>query len=185
MLKFFIADFCRFYIFIIFSVGVYGKFRSFEVFAQSVETTFGFSETLKQHHLAKYLSCLVILIEALVSVLLLFGGPITGIGMGAAAMLTTLFTVVIIRIVLQKRLVRCHCFGPSSHEITWLDLVRNKLIILVCGTYFVFANANQEASTIQPKILTDIILFGLAIIFFNFTANLRELRFLMRRPSIN
>ncbi|NOX95428.1 MAG: hypothetical protein GXP04_10160 [Alphaproteobacteria bacterium] len=184
MLKFYIVEFCRFYILTVLSLGVYGKLRSFTDFRHGVEEILNLSQGAAQSRIAKSISGTVIITEAVTALLTLAGGNFSTIGIGGATLLVIFFTVVIARIIFQKRLIHCNCFGVSVHAITWLDLVRNMIILSACSVFLVITYRHQEYLTIQTSMLNNSILFCLAIILSNYTMNLKELQFLMRRPSI-
>lgn len=180
----YITEFCRFYLLIILSMGVYGKLSSFTNFSHSVEKIFNLSQTTAKKRTAKSISAIVIFAETVIALLILFDGIFATIGMGAAALLITCFTAVIAKIVFQKRLIQCNCFGTSVHTITWLDLVRNFLIFSACGIFLAISYHQPDYSTASSSILSDSILFCLAIVLSIYTMSLKELQFLMRPTSL-
>ena len=130
-------------------------------------------------------SATVILLETVTVFLLLPGGSLAAVGGAVAGILVFCFTIGIATVIFQNRLIRCNCFGASAHPITPLDIVRNIIILSVCGV-FLIASQNQPAHLAAPwPLLSGGVLFCTAMTFSIFTMNMNNLRFLMRRASLD
>lgn len=184
MSTFYIAEFCRFYLLIVLSIGVYGKLGSFDNFSDGVEKIFNLSEDFGKKRIAKGISVIVICAEVIAALLIAAGGALSMIGIGAAALLVTCFTIIVVIVLFQKRLIHCNCFGASTRAITWLDVARNIIILCACGIFLTANFYHSFYANAQLPILNNSILFCLAISLANYTANLKELQFLMRQAAL-
>ena len=70
-------------------------------------------------------------------------GVATTIGLGIAVALLGAYTVALVAVRLRKMNVTCHCFGASPAAVSWLDVVRN--VLLVAGAVLGLAAGNPES----------------------------------------
>ncbi|MEA2435078.1 MAG: hypothetical protein QOG54_2535 [Actinomycetota bacterium] len=64
--------------------------------------------------------------------------------------LLSLFTILMVRLVLGGGEVGCGCFGSSAHRTTWFSVARN--VVLIISAAVVVATSTVEAS--PPALLT-------------------------------
>lgn len=164
------AELCRLYVLVTLAVAVAGKAVGFGPFRVSIAELFGLSRGI-----ARYVAYPVIGTEALIAALLLAGGNWAWVGMASALMLFLAFTAVILVVLMQRRAVRCNCFGGRGHRISVYDLLRNGSLIAAAGCYI-----RCWAPAMSPEPTAFAPLLGIALILFLISAYLRDILSLSR-----
>lgn len=185
MMSPYIAELCRYYVMIIFTLGVCGKLFSLYAFRRSIAEMLGMKQTAGDGPLMLCIALGVIGAEALAATLLFLGGTLSVYGGVIAALLTLCFAMMIAAVIFQKRAVRCNCFGISNEPLTALDLVRNMIVLCVCATFIALFSYQQD-HTLEPQpLMRSGVLFCIALVFSLYTISMNQLRFLTRRASLD
>lgn len=75
----------------------------------------------------------------LTSALLLIVGVGTSVTAGALSVVLLIFTVAMVRVLLEGRTVECGCFGsPAAGRVTWFSVGRNLLLLTAAVTVALF-----------------------------------------------
>lgn len=113
--------------------------------------------------------------EWAIALLMLIGGASSRIGIVAALVLLSLFTVVIGATLASGRAIVCSCFGASGHRIGGVDVARN-LTLIVAAAVAVAGPVGEDA---WPPI-QQLTLAGIATILLLASVWLRDLGWLLR-----
>lgn len=174
-----VAQTCQLFLIVVLVIGVKEKIRSFPVFRQSVEKLVDWTDGIDKGAIALFFSGGIVVLELALIFLMISGGRYLVIGVAGTASLVTIFTILIAIARGQKREVNCNCFGASTDAISILDVVRNIVIISVCGVYLYICNRNMAGALSESTPLRDFALFCLAIAFANYTINLKPIKSLL------
>lgn len=168
----YLSEFCRLFVFAVLLFSTLGKGRAFARFRDDLTESLGI--TVKQ---ATAATLALIVVEGSLAVLLLLNNELTEYAMLGAAMLFLGFTVWISYTVIQDRLVRCNCFGQTEDYISYLDIIRNGILLLASGIYLFSPPAVPIPVTVQG------LLFGMALSAYLVVTNLKNITLLARNPK--
>lgn len=121
---------------------------------------------------------IVVVVEALIAVAMLIGGPILSIGFVAAFALLSCLTLAILAVLRRKARVACNCFGASDRVLTRYDVARNVILLGVCVGGLVCSRASTAA--IEPLVVA--VLGVASAAFVVLVANLGDVVETLRRP---
>ncbi len=168
----YIAAFCRLFIFVVLFLASLGKARTFKKFGDNLATSFKVPQAW-----TKIATVLIIAIEGVLAMVILMNNRFTYSAMWGALLLFTVFTIFISVTVVQDRLVRCNCFGQNETYISYLDIIRNSVLLLACGL-FLYGE--------QPILLTmpiQLLLFGMACIAYLVVTNVKNIATVAHDPN--
>lgn len=120
MIEVYVWLFCRILIGFVFGYASATKLRQSVVFMQAMEGL-----RLLPTRLVPAVAWLVIGLEAATALCLLVPGAPVMLGFQMALVLLIGFCGVLSLALQRKLTVRCHCFGATGMEISWLDIGRN------------------------------------------------------------
>lgn len=166
------VEFCRLFIFATLLFSSLGKGFTFGKFKDNL------TESLRvPKQWTGVVTALIITVEGLLAVAIFMNNDLTYLTMFGALILFVAFTLFISVTVIQDRLVRCNCFGQNEEYISYLDIIRNVVLLLACGYYLY---------SYQPVALTkpiQVLLFGLAFIAYLIITNLKNIATIARDPK--
>ena len=172
-----LAAFSRTFLAIVFLSAFFGKLKNFFSFAESVDEML----QLSNRRWSRAIACIVIALEASVFVFLLLGGAFEKIGAVLALAMFAVFTLLLSKIVFGRRIVRCHCFGATADVVTWLDLVRN--LILISFVTMLLSTPSAGFFPTGISMAQWMALIALSITLFIYISNLSSLSILFRSFS--
>ena len=168
----YLVEFCRLFIFMILLFSSIGKGRTFSQFRDNLTESFRIPGPW-----ATTATTLIIAVEGLLSIGILINTGLTYLAMWGALILFIGFTLFISATVIQDRLVRCNCFGQDEEYISYLDIIRNVVLLLACG-FFLYG--------VQPMAFTlplQLLLFGMAFIAYLIVTNLKNIATIAQDPK--
>ncbi|MDW3190971.1 MAG: MauE/DoxX family redox-associated membrane protein [Cytophagales bacterium] len=171
-MKIYLTEFSRLFIFMVLLFSAIGKGRTFGQFKENLSQSF---KVPAQWTTA--LTTLIIMLEGLLAMVIFMNNQFTPLAMLCALILFTGFTILISITVIQDRLVRCNCFGQDDEYISYLDIIRNVVLILACGFYVI------AHETILLETPIQLILLGMAFIAFLVITNLKNIHTISRDPN--
>jgi hypothetical protein len=169
----YLSELCRFYVFATLAIAALGKSVATGPFVASTADLLGLSRRT-----ARFVALSVIAAEAVIAILLLLGGDPARAGMAAALLLFLAFTSALAAALLQRRTVRCNCFGARGHTVSIHDLVRNSTLIAAAAGYL----ANRPPA-VRPDAAEFALLLACALILLLVFAHLREIQALVRSTA--
>ncbi len=168
----YIIEFCRLFIFVVLLLSSFGKARTFGKFKDNLSNSF---KVPKAWTTAATIS--IIVLEGGLAIIIFMNIELTYMAMLGALILFVLFTLLITVSVIQERLIRCNCFGQNEEYISYLDIIRNIVLLLACG-FFLYGY--QPISVAKP---IQFLLFGLAFIAFLIVTNLKNITTVAQDPK--
>lgn len=168
----YLMEFCRLFIFSILLFSSVGKARTFGKFRDNLTDSFRLPKAW-----TKVSTVLIITVEGLLAIALFMNNGFTYIAMLSALILFIGFTLLISVSVIKDRLIRCNCFGQNEEYISYLDIIRNILLLLASGFYVYSYHPISMAKPIQ------LLLFGIAIIAYLVVTNLNNIATIARDPK--
>lgn len=130
----YLAEVCRLYVLFILVLAFTGKALSWRAFRR------GLGELLPTWGpLAQFGAVAVMAAEALLAALLMAGQELAYGAAAAALSLFLAFSAVVAKGLIDRREVRCSCFGASGQVISRWDLLRNALLVAACAAYLALA----------------------------------------------
>jgi len=109
--------------FILLSAG-WGKFRGYTEFKDNLVFSFGFTQNT-----SRILAPLLIMIEWLLAIIILSNTSYTYSAMVGALIIFSAFTSFLLYFWLKDARIRCNCFGKEDRPVSYLDILRNVVII--------------------------------------------------------
>lgn len=168
----YLSAFSRLFIFTVLLFSAIGKGRTFDQFKQNLNQSFRVPNKW-----TTVLTTLIIAVEGLLASVIFLNNQFTYWAMLGALILFTGFTVLISITVIQDRLVRCNCFGQDDEYISYLDIIRNVVLMLACG---IFLFVDQPVSLAEP---IQLLLSGMAFIAYLIITNLKNIDTISRDPK--
>lgn len=168
----YITEFCRLFIFAILLFSSLGKGRTFEKFKGNLSDSFHVPKSW-----TTAITLTIIGLEGFLAVIIFINNHLTYYAMIGALIMFIGFTVFITISVVQDRLVRCNCFGQNEEYISYLDIIRNFVILLACGLYLYQYELIPLSKTIQ------LFLFGMAFISYLVVTNLKNIATIAQDPK--
>jgi len=169
----YLAEFCRFLIFILLVLAAWGKTASWSKFADSLAATL--------HLAAPWRSAAalgLITIEWSLAALLILDGPWRALAMQAALLLFVCFALFIASILLRHRLVSCHCFGQENRHVNGHDFYRALILIAACC---IMLNFTSSDLVVTPA--SQWLLLGCAFLFARLTIHLSDVVMILRHDA--
>lgn len=123
----YVLAFCRVVIGVVFLVSSASKVIDFPKFKEVVRAF-----RLLPSRLSSSAAFLFLCSEVAVVVLLILGGSLLLPGFALAIGLLFLFCFALLTVVIRRIRTACHCFGPSTKEVSFVDVWRN-LGFMVCA----------------------------------------------------
>ncbi len=135
----------------------------------------------------------LILFELLLAVGLMAEREISVWSALIAGVMFLAFGLMILVFLVQDKIIRCNCFGNKEQRISWLDLVRNSLLIGGCG-YYVLTQVSVELSQsgrsnwmltnpgITPTGIEQLLILICGLIMMQLIINLSEIKALVMAP---
>lgn len=123
----YVLAFCRVVIGVAFLVSSTSKVIDFPGFKEAVRAF-----RLLPSRLSSSAAFLFLCSEVAVVVLLVLGGSFLLPGFALAIGLLSLFSCALVTVVIRRIRTACHCFGPSTKEVSFIDVYRN-LGFIVCA----------------------------------------------------
>lgn len=154
----FIAEICRYYLILILVIAAIQKAVYFTDFRKSLSQWF----TLPLKTLSA-LAFLMVLTEFTLAIGLI-SQQMLPVWLTGCLILFSLFTLLMLIVLIQGRRVKCSCFGPASDRpLMWHDLIRNVIIIACTVVSFTslntfIAGSYQELATACAAALLPITL---------------------------
>ena len=109
-------------------VACLGKTKGFGVFKVNLIESFNVPPTLSTS-----LTLLIILSELALGMSLLFGtASLVELALYATFLLFLLFSIVVGQKLITYQSVSCNCFGVTKENITFVDLLRNLVLLVFC-----------------------------------------------------
>ena len=164
------VEICRLYVLIALLFAAWGKTIGFAAFRRNLADSF---PALARVDGAAAFA--IVSAEWAIALLMLIGGAASRIGIVAALVLLSLFTMVIGATLASGRAIMCNCFGASSHRIGGVDVARN-LALTVAAAIVVAGPMGEDA---WPPI-QQLTLAGIAMILVLASVWLRDLGWLLR-----
>jgi hypothetical protein len=164
------VEICRLYVMLALLFAAWGKTMGFAAFRRSLADSF---PSLARVDAA--VAFAIVSAEWAIVFLMLIGGAASRIGIIAALVLLSLFTMVIGATLASGRAIVCNCFGASSHRIGGVDVARN-LALTAAAAIAVAGPMGEDA---WPPI-QQLTLAGIAMILVLASVWLRDLGWLLR-----
>ena len=161
----YLSEACRLWVLLVLAAAVAGKAAARQDLADTIAALFPLRDRG-----ARVAAVLVLAVEGLSALLLLAGGAWARAGMAAALALFLAFTAVLLVALVQRKAVRCTCFGGRGHPISAWDLLRNGALIAACAVHL---RQGPLAHPLDPA--AWLLLFGTALILLLISANLAEI----------
>lgn len=168
----YLTEFCRLFIFAILLFSSLGKARTFEKFKGNLSDSFHVPKSW-----TSALTLTLIGLEGFLAVIIIINNQLTYFAMIGALIMFVGFTVFIIISVVQDRLVRCNCFGQNEEYISYLDIIRNMVLLLACGLYLYHYQLILLSKPIQ------LFIFGMAFIAYLVVTNLKNIATIAQDPT--
>jgi len=161
-LSIYINEILRIFIGLILLSAAWGKTKTFSSFVNSLNDSFGVNEKT-----STVLALIIIIIELVLATGLLIKFKNVQLLMLINLGLFSLFTCVIIFLLIKDKAVSCNCFGEEKHPISFLDLMRNFIFITAISVYLFLPQHSIELSmgTMLLLFFASIILTVLSINF--------------------
>lgn len=132
----FVAEICRYYLILILVIAAIQKTIYFTDFKQSLSQWF----TLPLKAVST-LAFTVVLTEFTLAIGLI-SQQMLPIWLTGCLILFSLFTLLMLNVLIQGRRVKCSCFGPASDRpLMWHDLLRN--VVIIACTLVSFTSLNS------------------------------------------
>ncbi len=165
-----LIEICRLYVLIALLFAAWGKTAGFSAFRVSLADSF---PALARVDAA--VAFAIVAAEWTIALLMLVGGAPARIGIVAALMLLSLFTVVIGAALVSGRAIVCSCFGASGHRIGIVDFVRNLALTAAAAIAMIWPTGDSAWPPVQQLTLA-----GIATILVLASVWLRDLGWLLR-----
>ncbi|HAA15622.1 MAG TPA: hypothetical protein DCE41_29500 [Cytophagales bacterium] len=165
----YLVEFCRLFIFTVLLFSSLGKGRTFAKFRDDLTESMQVSQGL-----AAAATATLIVVEGVLAIFLLLNNRLTFYAMVGAVMLFAGFTVWITYSVIQDRLVRCNCFGQNEEYVSYLDIIRNGVLLLASGFYLWGPQASSISLSVQ------FVFFGMALTAYMVITNLKNISIVAR-----
>jgi hypothetical protein len=166
----YLSEICRLYVVVVFLAAATGKVFGFREFEKTVKEGMNLPA-----HASRYISVAVIAVEVLAALLSFVDGNWAKLGVSLALCLSIAFTGFLATMLVQGKSIRCNCFGQSDDSISWLDLIRNGILISLCLFYLFNSPPAQKISIIAYPLL-----LALVTIAFLISANFKGITGIMR-----
>lgn len=138
----YLAEGCRLYLLFVLVLAFTGKALTWRTFRRNL------GDLLPAWGSLALVGALAVMgAEALLAGLLMAGEEPAYGATAAALSLFLAFTAVVLKALVDRRQVRCSCFGAPGHVISRWDLARNALLIAACVVYL--AQAPRAASAVD------------------------------------
>lgn len=138
---------CRLVLAVVFGTAAISKLGNFSSFVRTV-LRIGMPARL-----AAAFACIVIVCEALVSLLCL--SPVPRVAAGVAALaLVSVFTLVSVRELTLQRSIPCNCFGQGTGTLGWHSLNRSLLLLVPAGVLAFSAVFHGQETTWSADVPT-------------------------------
>ena len=161
----YLAEISIYFIGFVMLTAAWSKTKSYHHFTESLVSSFHLSKTL-----SKLLAPLVIILEWSLALILLTKLFPPQLAMQISLLLLSIFTLVVLFLLIKHEVVKCNCFGEESRPISIFDLIRNLGFIASIIFYLVYSNSDAELS-----IEVSILLASLAIIMTIISVNFHEM----------
>lgn len=168
----YLIEFCRLFVFTVLLFASLGKGRTFRKFRENLTDAFRIPKAW-----ITVLTVLIIMLEGLLAIIIFLNNELIYSAMLCALITFAGFTLFISITVIQDRLVRCNCFGQSEDYISYLDIIRNVILLLACGF---FLHSYHPISVVKP---IQFLLFGLALIPYLVITNLKNISTVTHDPK--
>jgi len=143
-------------------ISSFGKIRHYNTFHENLINAFKVPAPFGQA-----LTILLITVELMLAVLLFLGKPqLIILSLHFSTLLFTLFTLIITQKLLSHQKVVCNCFGVNKENLTFLDVVRNVIIIAFC--LISSTNYSSEEISLVGYIISSFMMINLILILLNF-----------------
>ena len=153
----------KFTLIVVFAVSSFSKIRDINGFKQTISAF-----RILPSQLNVFAANLFALLEFLVVAFLIFGGKLTPLGLGLAAILLVIFAIALASTLLRGIKTSCNCFGTANKELRLADVIRNVALTLI--TLMSFWTHGQQAVESQ-NFATSAMLVGTGTIFGVFWIN--------------
>lgn len=174
----YLAEFCRYLIAVTLVFAALGKGY---VFAEASDNL---SDTLTAlrlpGHWNVWCTGALIALEATFGLGCLLNPEISFWMMLGAGALIFVFTLILGALLLQGRMISCHCFGASKATLSVYDVVRNLTLLLACSFYLYVHFIIGLSYAID--VVGSVFMFCAALIAFQIVVNLKEIKLLLFYP---
>lgn len=171
-----VLAFCRVVIGVAFLVSSASKVIDFPRFKQAVRAF-----RLLPDWLSGGAAFLFLCSELAVVILLALGSSFLLPGFALAIGLLSLFSLALVTVVIRRIRTACHCFGPGTKEVSFVDVWRN-LGFLVCALVGCLMLIWTKANLLQQVNLLEWVFIGLGgIVFLIIWTQLGEITQLFRQ----
>ncbi|MBP6748512.1 MAG: hypothetical protein KA144_02640 [Xanthomonadaceae bacterium] len=176
-----LADVGRALVAIALIVAAIAKGRDLRGFARDLERSF----SRLRGGAAMTLASAIVLAEAIIAIVMIFGGEMSRAASLAAFALMTIFTLVVAWSVLFDRGLVCSCFGAASgHRMNGYDLTRNLLLTAAAAAAWRGASEGDALAAFATRpIGVSVALVVCGLIAFLFVASLQDIILLLRIRS--
>lgn len=130
----YLAEIIRYFTAFLLACAALGKLRTLAAFSHNLAESFGVPRRA-----AAVVAPAVVALEALLAALILAGGAVGRLGMGAALVLFVALTALVGYRYVVEGSVKCSCFGESERPVSGYDLLRNGLVIASIGVCLAFS----------------------------------------------
>lgn len=120
----YLAAYCTAVIGLAFTISFIRKLPALPQFEQAVA---GFR--LLPRRWSKVAALLFLAVEALIPLLMIFGGPFLAMGLILACLLLFIFSIALASVLLRRIRTTCNCFGASGDTVSVYDIGRNVVLI--------------------------------------------------------
>jgi hypothetical protein len=122
---------------VVFAASLVGKVRDMERFTRTI-MAFDLLPPVLSTFAARMLAAaeailVVVLLVSLWPPVTLPAGVVAVTGLLLVAVLLVTYTVALIIVKVRQTRVSCNCFGTSATMVSWADVIRNGLLLLVAG----------------------------------------------------
>lgn len=149
-----------------------GKLFNFFSFCQNLEKEFAWSPMF-----AILGTALLILIEGILGVMMICNVAFMSSVLWATLLLFVFFLLSVAMLVYKEKLVRCNCFGNSSEVLSWFDVLRNAIFVLITGALLVSSSSAPQSPDV--KSLDQMVLILVALMCVQVLLNLKPIALLI------
>lgn len=153
MITAFLSYLCTWVIAFVLLAASYGKLKHFEFFKSNLVSSF----KLKKRA-ASVLAPLLVIFELFLALIISVGTAASYWAMFTALILFTFLTLILIFFWVRDGRIRCNCFGEEARPVSGYDLIRNSILILALGLFFVFGSLNPSLSIWELLLIATVAL---------------------------
>lgn len=158
--------------FILLSAG-WGKYKGYVEFKDNLVTSFGFSQSI-----SNVFAPLLIIVECSLAIIILSNTSYSYSAMVCTLFIFSAFTSFLLYFWLKDARVKCNCFGQEDRPVSYLDILRNIVIISALIMYLVVVGEQFSVG-----LDVSILLAGTALLLSILIIHLHDVVILLTTPT--